>query len=111
MRKDRGLRDVPLQDFEGGLLVFGPLPSLILLEEIVERSCDVRETADPPPIGVHETDKFPYPRNDIGRCQSTITYVFLSSFSNLLWLIPTPKDSIFGWWNSHFFGLQKSLPS
>jgi len=32
MNKDRSLRDVPLQEFEGHLLVLGPLPSLVLLE-------------------------------------------------------------------------------
>jgi len=32
MDKDGGLRDAPLQEFEGYLLILGPLPCLVLLE-------------------------------------------------------------------------------
>ena len=56
--KDGSLRNAPLQEFEGRLLVFGPLPGLILLEQVVEQSRDVGETRDPSPIEVHKSNKF-----------------------------------------------------
>jgi len=59
MDKDGSLRNAPLQEFEGRLLVLGPLPGLILLEQVVERLCDVGEARDPSPIEVHKSNKFP----------------------------------------------------
>jgi len=47
MNKDGGLRNAPLQEFEGRLLVLSPLPCLVLLEKVVER----RATLEKP--GIH----------------------------------------------------------
>ena len=58
MHKDGSLRDLPLQEVEGDLLVLGPLPCLVLLEEIMEGSCNVRESGYPPTVEVHKPNEF-----------------------------------------------------
>jgi len=64
--QDRSLTDLPLQGFEGGLLLLGPLPCPILLEQIMQRACDIREAQDPSSVKVHKADELSY-ASDRGR--------------------------------------------
>ena len=57
------LTDLQLEKFKGMLLVFGPLPGLILLEEIVQRLGDVGETWNPLVIKVYKTNGLAHPLN------------------------------------------------
>ena len=45
------------------LLVFSPLPGLILLEEIVQRSGNVSKAQNPLAIKIYKTDEFAHPSN------------------------------------------------
>ena len=63
MHKDRSLTDLQLEKFEGMLLVFGPLPGLILLEKVMQRSGDVGKTWNPLAIKVYKTDELTHPSN------------------------------------------------
>ena len=35
VNENRSLTNLPFQEFEGAMLIFGPLPGLVLLEEIM----------------------------------------------------------------------------
>ena len=57
------LTDSQLEEFEGMLLIFGPLPRLILLEKVMQRSGDVSETRNPSAIKVYKPDELAHPSN------------------------------------------------
>jgi hypothetical protein len=57
MHQNRGLGDMPLQNFEHSLLVFGPLPGLVLLEEVMQWSCNFRKPWNPSLIEVDKSDE------------------------------------------------------
>ena len=63
MHKYGSLTDLQLEKFKGVLLVFSPLPGLILLEEVVQRLGNVSETQNPSAIKVYETDELAHPWN------------------------------------------------
>ena len=57
------LTDSQLEKFKGVLLVFSPLPGLILLEKVMQRLGDVGETWNPSVIKVYKTDELVHPSN------------------------------------------------
>jgi hypothetical protein len=57
VNEDRSLTDLPLENFEGSLLVFGPVPFVILLKPGVERFCHVGKPWDPAVVKIDETDE------------------------------------------------------
>ena len=63
MHEDGSLTDLQLEKFEGMLLIFGPLPGLILLEKVMQRSGDVGKTWNPSAIKVYETDELAHSSN------------------------------------------------
>ena len=65
MHKYRSLTDSQLEKFKGMLLVFGPLPGLILLEEVVQRLGNVGKAQNPSAIKVYETDELAHPSNTV----------------------------------------------
>ena len=66
MHKYRSLTDSQLEKFEGVLLIFGPLPGLILLEKVMQRLGNVSETQNPLAIKVYKTDELMHPSNGGG---------------------------------------------
>jgi hypothetical protein len=57
MNEDRSLTDSPFEDLEGGLLIFCPLPFVVLLEQGMERFHYVRKPRNPVAIEINETDE------------------------------------------------------
>ena len=66
MHKYGSLTDSQLEKFKGMLLVFSPLPGLILLEKVMQRSGDVSKTQNPLAIKVYKTDELTHPSNGGG---------------------------------------------
>jgi hypothetical protein len=57
MNKDRSLTDTPLEDFEGSLFVFSPVPLMILLKQGVKRFRYVGKPQNPVSIKFDKTDE------------------------------------------------------
>ena len=95
MHEYRSLTDLQLEKFKGVLLIFGPLPGLILLEKVMQRSGDVSETWNPSAIKFMKLINLCTPQTEVGHSQSRTLAIFLSSISNPSLLTLTLRNSIF----------------
>jgi hypothetical protein len=57
MNKDRSLTDLPFENFRGSLLIFGPVPFVVLSKQSMERFHHVGKPWNPVPIKIDKTNE------------------------------------------------------
>ena len=96
MHENGSLTDSQLEKFESVLLVLGPLPGLILLEKVMQRSGDVGEAQNPSVIKVYKTDELTHPLNGGGVFPIThIGNLLVFHFESIATNVDTKKLHLF----------------
>jgi hypothetical protein len=84
MDEDGSLTDPPLENLEGGLFIFCPIPFMIFLEQCMERFHHVRKPRDPSVVEIDETDEFVHTHSSGLLPQHDICDLFVIHFKTLV---------------------------